>query len=74
VRKHLPAVHQKRTDQKRTDTRIYREPKKLNSPKISEPIKKWAIELNRTFSKGEIQMVKKQMKKMLTIFNNGNAN
>jgi hypothetical protein len=24
-------------------TRIYRELKKLNSPKISEPIKKWAI-------------------------------
>jgi hypothetical protein len=37
-------------------TRIYRELKKLNSPKINEPIKKWAIELNRTFSKEEIQM------------------
>jgi hypothetical protein len=32
-------------------TRIYRELKKLNSPKINEPIKKWANELNRTFSK-----------------------
>jgi hypothetical protein len=31
-------------------TRIYRELKKLNSPKINEPIKKWASELNRTFS------------------------
>jgi hypothetical protein len=31
--------------------RIYRELKKLNSPKINEPIKKWALELNRTFSK-----------------------
>jgi hypothetical protein len=30
-------------------TRIHRELKKLNSPQISEPIKKWAIELNRTF-------------------------
>jgi hypothetical protein len=29
--------------------RIYRELKKLNSPKINEPIKKWATELNRTF-------------------------
>jgi hypothetical protein len=37
-------------------TRIYRELKKLNSPKINEPIKKWASELNRTFSKEEIQM------------------
>jgi hypothetical protein len=44
-------------------TRIYRELKKLNSPKINEPIKKWATELNRAFSKEEIQMVKKHMKK-----------
>jgi hypothetical protein len=29
-------------------TRIYRELKKLNSPKTIEPIKKWATELNRT--------------------------
>jgi hypothetical protein len=32
-------------------TRIYRELKRLNSSKINEPIKKWAAELNRTFSK-----------------------
>jgi hypothetical protein len=32
-------------------TRIYRELKKLNSPMINDPIKKWAVELNRTFSK-----------------------
>jgi hypothetical protein len=29
---------------------------KLDSPKVNEPIKKWAIELNRTFSKEEVQM------------------
>jgi len=37
-------------------TRIYRELKKLNSHNTNEPIKKWASELNRTFSKEEIQM------------------
>jgi hypothetical protein len=43
--------------------RIYRELKKLNSPKINDLIKKWATELNRTFSKKEVRMVKKHMKK-----------
>jgi hypothetical protein len=44
-------------------TRIYREVKKLNSPKINEPIKKWATKLNRTFPKEETQMAKKHRKK-----------
>jgi hypothetical protein len=42
-------------------TRIHRDIKKLNSPKINESIKKWATELNRTFSKEENQMAKKEM-------------
>jgi hypothetical protein len=33
-------------------TEIYREFKQLNAPKINEPIKKWATELNRIFFKG----------------------
>jgi hypothetical protein len=51
------------TSDKGPITRIYRELKKLKSPKINEPIKKWATELNRNFSKEEIQMAKKPMKK-----------
>jgi hypothetical protein len=47
--------------------------------KINEPIKKWATELNRTFSKEEVQMAKqtkkKTQEKMLTIpGHKGNAN
>jgi hypothetical protein len=46
------------TSDKGQITRIYRELKNLSTPKINEPIKKWATELNRTFSKEETQMAK----------------
>jgi hypothetical protein len=51
------------TSDKQLITRIHRELKKLNFPKISEPIKKWPIKLNRSFSKEQIQMAKKHMQK-----------
>jgi hypothetical protein len=50
------------TSNKGLVTRIYREFKKLNSPKINEPIKKWATELKRVLSREEIQMTKNHMK------------
>jgi uridine kinase len=50
------------TSDKGLITRVYRKLKKLNSPKINVPIKKWKSELTRAFSK-EIQMAKKHMKK-----------
>jgi hypothetical protein len=62
------------TSDKGLITGIYRELKKLNSPKINEPIMKWASELNRTFSKEEIQMVKKHIKIFTISSNKGNAN
>jgi hypothetical protein len=53
------------TSDKGLITRIYRKLKKLNSPKINEPMKKWATELNRSYSKEEVQMAKKYMKTCL---------
>jgi hypothetical protein len=46
------------TSDKKLITRIYRGLKKINSPKINEPIKKWTTELNRAFSKEQVQMAK----------------